>query len=518
MERINKFKKVRSTLFLAGFIVLKFLLQYALINVEYDLQRDEFLHVDQGNHLAWGYQSVPPLTSWISYLILLLGKGVFWVRFFPALFGALTIFIVWKTIEALNGSLFAQILGATCVLLSALLRVNILFQPNSFDVLSWTALYYIIIKYIKTDNSRWLYFGAVVFAIGFLNKYNVIFMLIGLLPAILFSEQRKLFTKAHFYFAIILGLIIISPNLFWQYSHNFPVIYHFKELADTQLVNVDRAGFLKSQILFFLGGFFVIIASFYALLFYEPFKRYRLFFFSFVFTVMTFLFFRAKDYYAMGIYPVYISFGSVFLGHLLQNGWRRYLKPLAIAIPVLLFIPIYLVAFPNKSPEYIVQHGKRYRDIGLLRWEDGKDHLLPQDFADMLGWKELATKVDSIYARMPNKDQTIIVCDNYGQAGAINFYTTQNIRAVSFNADYINWFNLSKQYVHLIRIKEAVNSNDEMNETAPYFQHSIVADSISNKFAREFGTTIFVFTGAKIDINKRIMEEISEKINKTSAN
>ncbi|KKX47100.1 hypothetical protein L950_0228290 [Sphingobacterium sp. IITKGP-BTPF85] len=28
----------------------------------------------------------------------------------------------------------------------------------------------------------------------------------------------------------------------------------------------------------------------------------------------------------------------------------------------------------------------------MLTWEDGKEHQLPQDFADMLGWKELAKK------------------------------------------------------------------------------------------------------------------------------
>ena len=30
--------------------------------------------------------------------------------------------------------------------------------------------------------------------------------------------------------------------------------------------------------------------------------------------------------------------------------------------------------------------------IGLLKWEDQKDHELPMDFADMLGWKELTEK------------------------------------------------------------------------------------------------------------------------------
>lgn len=159
----------KKTTILIGFISLKFALQYLLISPEYDLHRDEYLHLDQAHHLAWGFQSLPPFTSWVSYLIYLLGNSVFWVKFFPALFGALTIIVVWKAIEELSGNLFALILGANCVLFSALLRINTLYQPNSFDVLSWTLVYFLFIKYIKSENTKWLLIGAVAFAIGFLN-------------------------------------------------------------------------------------------------------------------------------------------------------------------------------------------------------------------------------------------------------------------------------------------------------------------------------------------------------------
>lgn len=130
------------------------LLQFLLLSSAYDLQRDEFLHLDQANHPAWGYLSVPPFTSWTSFLIQQLGNSIFWIKFFPALYGALTILFVWKAIEELNGSLFALILGATCVLFSALLRLNTLYQPNSFDVLSWTAFYFFLIKYLKTADQE----------------------------------------------------------------------------------------------------------------------------------------------------------------------------------------------------------------------------------------------------------------------------------------------------------------------------------------------------------------------------
>lgn len=498
----------KKTLILIGFILLKFVLQYVLISPEYDLQRDEYLHLDQAHHLAWGYLSVPPVTSWISYIILLLGNSVFWIKFFPALFGVLTLLIVWKTIEALKGNLYALILGSLCVLFSALLRINMLYQPNSFDVLCWTAFYYILIQYTISEKPKWLYIGAVVFAFGFLNKYNIVFLLIGLLPALILSKQRKIFTEKHLYFALILGLILILPNLLWQYNNHFPIVHHMKELAETQLVNVNRADFLKEQILFFIGSFCVILSSFYASLFYKPFEKFKFFFASIIFTILVFLYFKAKAYYAIGLYPIYIAFGSVFLADILQIGRKRYLKPVFIALPLLFFIPMYFMAFPIKSPEKLAA-----QKLGTHRWEDGKEHNLSQDFADMLGWKELARKTDSVYALFPKSENTLVLCDNYGQAGAINYYTKKGIKAVSFNADYVNWFNLNVYYKNLIRVKTFEENSNEFKETSPFFESAFIAGQITNKYAREYKTTIFVFTNAKININNRLKQEIDEEKN-----
>lgn len=500
----------KKNFILAAFILLKFLLQYFLIAPDYNLHRDEYLHLDQARYLAWGYSSVPPVTSWISYIIALLGNSVFWIKFFPALFGALTIAVVWKTIEAIKGNLFALVLGAVAVLLSAILRINILYQPNSLDILAWTGFYFVLIKYVQSEQSKWLYTAAVIFAIGFLNKYNFVFLLIGLFPALLLTPQRSLFAKKDLYFAAVLGLLLITPNLLWQYQNRFPVFQHLDELARTQLVNVKRADFIKEQFLFFIGSLFIIIAGLIALVIYKPFRSYRFFLWVFVFTLTVYIYLKAKAYYAIGLYPVFIAFGAGYLSQLFQNGWKRWLRPVALFIPVLFFIPFYRIGFPNKGPQAIQQHLQPYKDMGLLRWEDGKEHQLPQDFADMLGWKELAQIADSIFKTLPADQYTLVLCDNYGQAGAVNYYSkNKNIQALSFNADYINWFDLSRKITHMVVIKEP---GEWLNDEAKHaFEKIDTVGRIQNPFAREYGATVYVLKNATIDINPVIQQEINKR-------
>ena len=484
---------MKKTIILLFFIALKFLIQFSLINPEYDLHRDEYLHLDQANHLAWGYLSVPPMTSWISVIIKFFGNSVFWIHFFPSLFGALTMFFVWKAIEELKGNLFALILGASCVTFSVLFRLNMLYQPNSLDVLCWTAIFYLVIKYLNTNQVKWIYWIAITFAIGFLNKYNIVFLIFGLIPAIFLTPERKILLNKHLYFAVLLALIIIAPNLIWQYKNDFPVIHHMQILSETQLVNVNRWSFIKSQFLFFPGTFVIFFFGFYALITVQNFKKYRLFLWSFFITIGIFLLLKAKDYYAIGLYPIYFVFGSVYIASLLQNRIGKWIKPVLIILILVLFIPIYKLAFPNQSPHYILTHPALYQKFGLLNWEDGKAHQLPQDFADMQGWKELAKKVDDAYEKMPSLQRTLVLCDNYGQAGAINYYSKKGIRAVSFNADYINWFDLKTKYKNVIRVKEFKDSKVELKETAPYFQKAFLSGSVDNPYSREYGTAIFSF-------------------------
>ncbi len=504
----------KKTFILSLFVIAKFVLQYTLIHPGFDLHRDEYLHLDQAKHLAWGYDSVPPFTSWTSWIILQLGNGIFWVKFFPALFGALTLIVVWKIVEKLGGGLFAMILSATAILFSVILRLNILYQPNSFDVLVWTCFYYTIIRFIQTAKSNWLYAAAVVFSIGFLNKYNIVFLVIGTLPALLISRYRTVLLKKDVYLAMLLALVLILPNLWWQYKNHFPVFHHLHELNETQLVNVNRADFLKEQVLFFFGSIFILIAALLAFIVFDKFKPFRLIGWSFIFTLLLFVYLKAKGYYAIGLYPVLLAFGAVYLETKTKKGAAKFTRPLMLVFQVLFGVLLINIGFPYDSADHLIKYKQKlYKNFGLLRWEDGQDHHLPQDFADMLGWKELAAKVDSVYATLPEKEHTIVYCDNYGLAGAVNYYSAfKHINAVSMNADYIDWFPPANTVIkNVILVKDNYDKDSAREKEKPLFDTVILTGRMENSYAREKGTRIYLLKGAKVPIMPFFTKEILER-------
>lgn len=500
----------KSVYWLAGFIIVKFILQFTAINPVYELQRDEYLHLDQARHLAWGYISLPPFSSWIAYIIQLLGNGVFWVKFFPALFGALTIVLVWNIIKTLGGNLYALCLGAAAITFSVLVRLNTLFQPNSTDVFFWTLFYYIIIKYVKTENVKWLYAAGVAAGFGFLSKYNFAFLLLGLLPAILFTEQRRLFTKKAFYAAVIITFIIVLPNLLWQYQNNFPTLRQLNELVKTQLENMERPIFIKDQLLYFINAAVIIIAAIAALFFYKPFKPFRFIGIAFFITVALYLWLKAKSYYAAGLYPVLIAMGAAYLGAVLQTGWKKYLRGVLLLFVIVMALPLLYISLPYKSPAAIKANNRIYKKVGMLRWEDGKEHSLPMDFADMVGWKELAAKTDSVYAAVTDKEHTLVLCSNYGQAGAINYYSRfKDINAVSFNADYINWIPLNKPVTTVISVK--FRTDTSLQKERQLFKTVQRVATLQDPDAMENGTGIYLLQEPFTDIIPLLEKEIARR-------
>jgi hypothetical protein len=501
---MKKEKRILYTL-----AAIKFILPFLLQNSYYSLQRDEFLYLAEGHHMAWGYMEVPPLLSVFAWITNLFGDGMFWVKFWPSLFGALTYIIVGKIILSFNGKWLALTLGFLPFIFGAYLRIHFLFQPNFLEVFFWTMIAFSLLRFIQTQQNKWLYIFGICCGLGMLSKYSVAFFIISVLFALLISRHRKVFLNKHFYFSGIVAIVIFLPNLLWQIHYGFPVITHMEELNQFQLQYVQPSGFLSDQILMNLPCVFIWIAGLYFVIFRE--RTYQIFAWAYVAVIVLLLYFQGKSYYALGAYPILFAFGAIQLERFATLHSKVWTFAF-IAIPVVagaFMIPLLL---PVWKPQKLAQFYQRTQmeKTGLLKWEDLKSHPLPQDFADMLGWKEMAAKTAKAYASLTEdeKNNTIIFADNYGQAGAISYYANkyQLPKPYSANASFLYWMPDS------LRIHNIILITDDKNELErPFlknFTTVILSDSITDKYAREYGSLILILKGA----NDKMNEMFSQKI------
>lgn len=492
------------------FIAFKMIIQFVVVNPAYELHRDEFLYLDQAKHLSTGYISVPPLSSWISSIIFFLGGSIFWIRFFPALFGAITLVFAWLTIEEIGGRIYSKILVSCALLFSVFVRLNILYQPNAFDILAWTSIFYFLIRYLRSEENKWLFCLMLAFVLGFYNKYNIVFLLLGLLFSLVITKNRKIFVNKYFYISLLLGLVLILPNLLWQVSNRFPVIHHMMALKRTQLDYTSTSGFLIDQLMFMNGSLLVIVGSLIGLFFHSKFENYRIIGINYLFVILTYTFLKAKSYYALGLYPELLVFGGVYLESILSKFWKKYIIGLLILVNFITFLFIYDLILPVKNPADILANKDKYEKLGLLKWNDGKNHKLPQDFADMQGWKEMADKALIAYKMIPSeeKGQTLIFCDNFGQAGALNYYNRYKTpEAYSANTDYIFWIPRTKVFKNVLLIGKKPDDN-----ILSMFKSYVLVGLVENDFAIEKNTGIYLLVGANEDFTTYFYQTMDKRI------
>ncbi|HEY5392777.1 MAG TPA: glycosyltransferase family 39 protein, partial [Hanamia sp.] len=406
--------------------------------------------------------------------------------------------------------------GLLPFIFGAYLRVYFLFQPNFLEFFFWTMMAYAMVRFIQTEKNSWLYILGISMGIGMNSKYSVAFFIISILLAAIITRQRKIFFNKHLYFASLIALLIFLPNLIWQYDRHFPVFVHMKELQETQLQYMNPKGFLTDQLLMNISCFFIWIAGLYFSIFKEK-GKYRIFAWAYLFVILLLLYFQGKSYYSLGIYPVLFAFGAVQLERFASKHSIVW-KYAFIGIPLLFGLPLVPMLLPVASPAKLAGYYQaiHLKNSGALKWEDLKDHALPQDFADMLGWEELAQKTAKAWSSLTDQEKknTVIFADNYGQAGAINYYRKKYglPEAYSDNASFLYWLPDS---LHIVNIIVITDDQEEMQH--PFindFSSATLADSITNIFAREKGSLILVLKGANQKLNEMFRQKIIKDKNK----
>jgi hypothetical protein len=317
--------------------------------------------------------------------------------------------------------------------------------------------------------------------------------------AFLLTPLRKWFLVSHLYFAGLLFLVLASPNIFWQIAHNFPVMTHMKLLNDLLLVHVSRKQFLIEQLLFNMPAIIVWFSGLIFLFTDTLGRKYLAVAIVYFTTIAGLLFFNGKGYYSMGLYPTLFAFGGLALEKWTENYTliNRFFRLSLPVIMLLLLIPILPALVPLDIPQKLE---KNYRatgmdKTGILKWENNDLHAIPQDFADMLGWKELAEKTARAYNQLPAdiKKETIIFADNYGQAGALNFYRKDLglPEIFSDNASFLYWLPDSFPYRHVLLIDFEPRDSSDM--VFKHFESHLILDSLTRDYAREKGLLIMLY-------------------------
>jgi len=393
----------------------------------YGLFIDELYFLACGEHLAWGYVDMPPLTAFQAWLTrALFGDSMLAIRLFPALAGAGLVLLTGAVARALGGGRFAQVLAALAIVTApAYLFFYSYLSMNSIEPLVWTGCAWILIRIIQTARTKlWLVFGALA-GIGLLNKDTILLSCFALVAGLLLTPERRLMANRWLLLGGLAAFLIFLPNLVWMIQHDFP---HLELLAN---IRADRRDVVFSPLQFLALQVYLMnplalpiwLGGLWHLLGRRAGRPYRALGWAYLVALLILLAMRAKVYYLAPIYPILFAAGGFAFEAWLARPRRSWVKPVLATALALFGALIAPTALPILPPETYIRY-TRATGLQQPRLENRRVSELPQFFADRFGWPEMAETVARVYRSLPPEERrrTAIFGNDFGQAGAIDFY------------------------------------------------------------------------------------------------
>ena len=138
----------------------------------------------------------------------------------------------------------------------------------------------------------------------------------------------------------------------------------------------------------------------------------------------------------------------------------------------------------------------------------------------MLSWDDMTRMVARAYGSLDSteKAHTLLFCDNYGEAGAVNYYGSKYHLppAYSDNASFLYW--MPRDYDRFDVLLLVTDDSQEMQHRfIKEFKTAWLVDSIANRFAREHGTLIILLKGPSEAFRQAFREKIDLDRLKTTA-
>ena len=435
-----------STAILAGLAAIKLLAQLAGVS-RYGFFRDELYYMACGEHLAWGYIDQPPLialAAWIERHVF--GNSLLSVRLFPILAGTAVVFLTGVLARELGARRYGQFLAASAILWApAYFAFDSFLSMNAFEPLFWLLCALFAVRIVKGASAEWwLAFGAVA-GIGLENKHTMLLFGFALVAGLILAGQWRLLLSKWIWIGGAIALALFFPNLLWEARHGWP---QFEVVRNAQLyknIPISPLRFLSDQILFLSPIALPIWTGGLAwLLFALKAKPFRFLGWAYLIVLATFIVLDGKSYYVLPAYPLLLAAGGVAIEDLVELKPWRWLR---VTLPALL-VAAGLVALPFGVPLLPIDAFLRYSEIfpyanSVKTERDAVGVQLPQLYADMFGWENIADGIAQVYNDLPAADRAgcAILAGNYGEAGAIDYYgpALGLPKAISGHNSYFDW-------------------------------------------------------------------------------
>jgi 4-amino-4-deoxy-L-arabinose transferase-like glycosyltransferase len=483
-----------------GLALLTFCL-HALLAGRYDTFRDELYFIVCGRHPAFGYADQPPLVPLLSAGLYALGHNIWLLRLPVTISAAALVWVTARFARLLSGDTFAAVLaGLAAMIAPMLMGMAATFTTTAFDPLAWTLIAYFLVKAIKTEDRTALIWCGIIAGIDFEAKYSLVFWAISLIIGLILTPQRALFQRRDLWLGAAIAVLVGLPSVIWQATHNWPFLELAAAAHDKNAPTTPLA-FLINQLLImnpFLAP--IWIAGIVAPFLITALRPIRFLSLAFVICLLLTLLTQGKDYYIAATYPAMFAMGAVAWSHWARGpkvratlaGWLSLAVAFSAAIsPVAL--PVLSVADLRTYMEHmpLKPHQQEKSFAGTL---------LPQLFADQLGWRDFTDQVGTAWQKIPASERakTAIKTDNYGEAAALDVYGAPYglPPALSGHNQYYFWGPRGQKPTNLLVVQ------NHPERLYPYCEHTIIYRTTLSPDAMnsENGKVIAFCQGLKVDM------------------
>jgi hypothetical protein len=385
----------------------------------YGIFRDELYYLACADHLGWGDVDHPPLSILILKIVrALFGDSIHALRLAPAIAAGFVAALAAGIARGLGGGSFAQRLAALAAGTFPLgIAFGAFYSMNVFDVLFWTAALRVVVAILAGGDPRlWLAFGAIA-GIGLQNKISVLFLGLGLAAGIVAARRFDLLRTRWIWLGALVATALFAPHIVWQAAHGWPTLEFMDNARRLKMARLSPLGFLGQQLI--MAGPVTLFVWVAGVWFLFRNRTWRSLGWTYVAVLVVMIAQGAKPYYLGPVYPVLFAAGGVWWER--ASEVRRWIRPVGIALVLAAAAALTPLAKPILPVEAFIE----YEAALGIRSNSGERHTqgrLPQQFADMHGWKELAETVAAVKRGLPAEEQAKVCVfgQNYGEAGAID--------------------------------------------------------------------------------------------------